>query len=98
MIELENDRVALAAVDAWMVVEVLDQKFRPLRVSPPVPCLRETDVLLTVRQVVLASILGLTGSAVVVALALRTAAPGEVRERLVLTASSTSAHRDNATF
>jgi hypothetical protein len=48
MVELENDRIGFAAVDARVVREVLEEQSGAFRVAPSIPGLGETDVLLAV--------------------------------------------------
>ena len=86
MVEVENDRVVLTAVEAVMAGEVLEEVDGPL---PPQQLLSEAgllDIPLLVREVMLAVIRRSARSAHVVALPALYPAPGELDYRLSFTA------------
>jgi hypothetical protein len=86
VIELEHHRVGLAAVDARMLLEEPEEVARPLKRKRLLALSRLIDVTLPVRRVVTLVIRGSAGSAQAVALASVDAPPGEVLQRLLLTA------------
>ncbi len=87
VIELEDDGVALSAVDAWAGAKELDEESHPLENENVFAAVRFGDVALAVGQIVLAFVRGTAGSAVGVPLASLAAMPREQRNRLVLATS-----------
>jgi hypothetical protein len=78
VVELEHQGILLAAVDAHVGAEELDQQSRPLRNHRLLANMGLRDVARAVRRVVLPLVLGQAAHAVVVPLASRFAAPGEL--------------------
>ena len=78
VIELEDDRVALAAVRAWMLAEEVKEKCGSCRYDgvPPARC--RGNVALSVCEVVLSFIGGSARAAVGIELSQGSSAPGEV--------------------
>jgi hypothetical protein len=87
MVELEDDRITLAAVHAWVDHEVVKEVSGPLQRETLPHDPRLIDVPLPVRGVVLLPVGGSTGTAERVALPSTLAAPGELVDRLQLTAA-----------
>ena len=99
VVELEDDRVGLAAVDAGVGAEVLDEIRRALERKLLLPAAGLIHVALFIRQVVLAFVGRSTLAAHVVALTATLPPPIELAERLDLaaaTASSPAIGRRNA--
>jgi hypothetical protein len=71
VVELENHRVALAAVDAWVALEVGDQVRRPLKCQPLFSDTGLIDVPAPIGEIVLVVVLDAAGTAEVVALTQR---------------------------
>jgi hypothetical protein len=94
MVELENDWVALPAIDTRVFPQIDEEILQPschqLFLAPH----RLIDISAPMGPIVLLLICGPTGPAVVVPLAARLAAPGEVFYRLQLAAPSASPHAD----
>lgn len=88
VVELEHDRVRLAAVDAGMRREVIDQPAGSLQRHELLPGLRLVDVPLPVRRVVLFAVRRATRPTHGVALT-PTPAPGELVRRFLLAAAAT---------
>jgi hypothetical protein len=88
VIELQDDRIILAAISARMLGEVPDEELGPLTSECLLACPRLVDVSLPVGDVVLVVIRRPARPAEIVPLSTRLAAPVEVLERLPLAASS----------
>ena len=88
VVELQNDRIRLAAVDARMARRSTRSGTSCARGRRSASRVSLIDVALLVRQVVLAVVVGVARAAVVVPLALRLAPPSEVLDRLELSAAS----------
>jgi hypothetical protein len=97
VVELQDERVALAAVEAWLLAEEGDELSGALDNELSFPANRLRDVPVTMRRVVLAFVLRPTGPAVVVALAKRFAPPSVVRQGLALAAASADPGRVRST-
>jgi hypothetical protein len=69
VVELEDERIGLTAVSAWVIAEVADQIGDAFDDDFPATACRGVDVLLFIRGVVLLLVSGTTLAAVVVALA-----------------------------
>ncbi len=88
MVELEDERVGLAAVNARPLAEELDEIGGALRDERLFSAHRVSDVALAMRRVVLLFIGCPAGVAVVVPLTAFLPSPGEVRDRQSLSAAS----------
>ena len=88
MVELEDQRIGLAAVDAGTLAEELDEIGGALGDDRLLATQGLGDIALPVRGIVLAFVGGSARAAVVVPLAAGLAAPGEVREREGLLAAA----------
>jgi hypothetical protein len=93
MVELEHQRIALAAVDAGVLVEEADEEGDPFANDGLLPSLRVGEVSVAIRCVVLLLVLGSARSAVVVTLATCPPSPGIFGDGLGFAASSTSSSR-----
>jgi hypothetical protein len=78
VVELEDERIALATVDAWSVGEERQELRSALLNDSSLAAEGLLDVALAVRRVVLAFVCGPAWAAVVVALAAGLPAPGEI--------------------
>jgi hypothetical protein len=92
MVELEDDRVMFAAVDARVHAKVLEEISGALKRERLLPCSRLVDVALAVRQVVLAVVLRSACLAEVVALPDLLPPPVEGMDRLNLAAPAASSN------
>jgi hypothetical protein len=94
MVELEHDRVALATIDAGMLVQIGEQVHESLGDQGllAAPCL--VDVPLSMGSVVLLLVGGATGPAVVVPLPARFTPPSKVLQRPGFVAAPTFPHAD----
>jgi hypothetical protein len=90
VIELENDRIALAAVCAWMPT-VLNDKRRAFGDQSVSPTRRRSNVTLPVLQVVLPFVGGPARAAVRVEFPECASVPGKLRGRLKLAATAAAA-------
>ena len=88
MIELQEKRVGLAAVNAGPRAQEVDEIRRPFRDERPFSLHRARDITLVVQYVVLPFVGGSAGAAVVVALTARLPAPGKVQGGFELPAAS----------
>jgi hypothetical protein len=86
MIELEDDRVCLAAVGAWMRSEVLNEKRGALSHKRVFPPRRRGNVALSVCDVVRPFVGGTARAAIRIELSHGPSMPGELRDRLQLAA------------
>jgi hypothetical protein len=86
VVELEDHRVALTAVGAWMCAEVLEQMRSAFSHQPLFVHAGLIDVALAVREIVLPSVGLAAGPAERVPLSNVLAAPGELLRRLGLAA------------
>jgi hypothetical protein len=84
VVELQDERVCLAAVGTRPAAEELDYVFRTLRRDGLLATQRIGDVALAICRVMLVLVIGAARSAVVVALAPRLPTPSEVGGRLML--------------
>jgi hypothetical protein len=82
MVELEDDRVILAAIDARMVTYIGQEILEPLRDQRLLPAASLVDVPLSMGSIVLLLVSGPTGTAVIVPLATGFSPPGKVLQRL----------------
>jgi hypothetical protein len=89
MVKLEHQRIALAAVDAGVLVEEADEESNPFANDSLLPSLRVCEVSVAVRCVVLLLVLGSASAAVVVSLATCPTSPGKFGDWLRFAASST---------
>jgi len=80
MIELEDHGIGLAAIDAGPRREVVEQQTRSLSPQFALSLMCSRDVLGTVREVVLAPVFRLAGSAVMLPLPFLSAVPRELLE------------------
>jgi hypothetical protein len=80
VVELQHDWVGLAAVDARMLREVLEEKLRPFSPELGLPALRSRDVSRTISQVVLTPVRGLAGATVMLPHPLGATMPSELIE------------------
>jgi hypothetical protein len=92
MVELEDERVSLSAVDARMRPKERDEVGGSLRRDGPLSALRLVDVALAVGGVVLLLVCGAARTAVIVSLPECFPTPRELCERLEFSAASTSPH------
>jgi len=90
VIELEHQRIRLSAIGTRPLAEEGDQVRCPFCCDRALAAKRIGDVTLAVGGIVLALIVGPALAAVVVALASRSSAPGEVGLRLALFAAAAS--------
>jgi hypothetical protein len=88
VIELENDRVGLAAINAGMGAEVLDEVDGPLERQDALAVARLLHIALPVRQVMLSLVVRSTSSTHVVALPTTFPSPVELGEGLGLAAAT----------
>jgi hypothetical protein len=93
VIELEHERVGLAAVDAGSRAKELDEICGALGDERLFPAHRIGHVALAVRRIMLAFVSRSAGAAVVVSLTAGPSAPSEVRERLGLSATAADSGR-----
>jgi hypothetical protein len=93
VVELQDNRIGFATVSAGSRAEELEEVSRPFRDERPFSLDRVCDITLLVPRVVLSFVGGSAGTAVVVSLATRLSAPGEVGGELVLAAASASSGR-----
>ena len=96
VVELEHQRIALAAVDAGVLAEEADEKGGPFADDGLLPSLRIGEIAVAVRCVVLLLVLSSASAAVVVELPACPPSPGKFGDRLGLAASSTSPSRRRA--
>jgi hypothetical protein len=88
VVELEDEWIPLAAVDAWMRLEEGDEVRSTLRSQAPFPPLRVVDVALAMEQVVLLFVRGATCAAVIIPLSKGSPAPCEMLDLLALPAAT----------
>ena len=88
MVELEDQRIGLAAIDARVLAEELEQAHGSFLCECPLADLGVGDIARSMGRVVLLLVGGTAGTTVVVALACGYAAPGEVGEGLGLAAAA----------
>jgi len=93
MVELEDEWVGLATVSTRPSAEELDQVGGALGDGRLFAARRVRDIAAAVRQVVVLFVGRPAGATVVVALTAGLSAPGEVRERLCLTAAAAGSQR-----
>jgi hypothetical protein len=93
VVELQDERVALAAVNARPGAEQLDEVGGALRDQRPFSAYRVRDITLTMQRVMLPFVCGSARPAVVVALTARATAPGKVRDRQEPVPASTDSLR-----
>jgi hypothetical protein len=92
VVELEDDRVVLAAVHAAVICEVRQEKARALESERLLPLSRLVDIPLPVRRVVALVVGGSARPAEAVELTPRPATPGEIVQRLQLAAVTAPFH------
>jgi hypothetical protein len=92
MVELEDDRIGLAAVDAGVVPQVGDEKLDAFSDDSLLSDARLLDVALAVGPIVLLLISSPTGPAVVIELPAGFPSPGKVLQRLLLMAAPALPH------
>ena len=92
VVELEHDRIALAAVRARVLAQIGDQVLDPLRDERLLASSGRIDISLAIRRVVLLLVGGPTGAAVVIALASGFPTPGEVLRLLFVSAPPAPPH------
>src|SRR5690348_224969 len=97
MVELEDDRVGLATVDAWVVAEVGHEEYEALFKQSLLPSRRCVDVALFVGLIVLPVIGRLAWAAVGVSLSSLTSMPGEFLVRLLRFAARAPSYRTDHT-
>jgi hypothetical protein len=88
MVELEDERVGLSAIDARSIAKESHEVHGALCRDRSLAAERVCDVALAMRRIVFVLVVGPTRSAVVVALFASLPAPGEVREWLCLSAAA----------
>ncbi|MGN6253660.1 MAG: hypothetical protein ACTHO8_01580 [Solirubrobacterales bacterium] len=93
VVELEDDRIGLSAVDAGMLQQKGDQVLRPLFNQRDLALSSGSDVSRFVRRVMLLLVLSPARSAVVVSLPACPPSPREFFDRLLPLAASTSPHK-----
>jgi hypothetical protein len=93
MVELENDWVLLTAIDARMILEVLDQVGDPLEHDPATAFGCPIHVALLIRRVMRLLVRRSTWPAIVVPLPFRLSSPCKLFEWLRLAAAAASSHR-----
>jgi hypothetical protein len=91
MIELEDDRIGLAAVGAWMCTEVVNEKRRPLRDERVSPTNRGGNVALSICDVVRSFVSSTAWTAVRVECSKGSAVPRKLRGRLHVAAAAATA-------
>ena len=91
MIELQDERIGLAAISARPVAEELQQVHNALAGDSLLPYKRVLDVPIAIRFVVLPFVGCSAGAAIVVQLTNRLAAPSKIAERFREPAPSTAA-------
>lgn len=92
MVELEHDRIGLAAIHARVLAQIGDQVLDPLSDGSLPASPGRIDIPLAVRRVVLLLVGGPAGAAVVIPLASGFPTPGEVLRLLFLPAAPASPH------
>jgi hypothetical protein len=93
VIELEDDRIALATVDAWVLSQKRNQKEGPFFDQRLLSLASQGDVSLFVGQVMLSMVGRSAGPAIVVALPSCPPPPGEFIQRFLALAASASPHK-----
>jgi hypothetical protein len=92
VVELQDERIALSAVHAWMLAKERDEIGSPFADDPLGAAAGRIDVVLLVAGTVLVPVRGSTGPAVVVTLPTGFSTPGEFIQWLLLLAAPTKPH------